>query len=618
MGNLKVSRLTSTKDKANYFHQLIKDVEALDYMLKEGLIEKEPIRIGAEQEFCLVNDVFLPSNNSLSILKRINDDHFTTEIGNYNLEINLSPFELKGDCFAKLHKQLKTLIKKARKAAQEEDTKVLLTGILPTIGLNHITSDNMTKIKRYGVLDKAIRESRKQDFHIHIKGVDELNLLHNSVMLEGCNTSFQMHLQINPDDFIDTYNWAQAISGPILSACTNSPLLFGKELWSETRIALFTQSVDTRANSYLLNERQSRVSFGSDWEKSSVTDVFKDNISRFRSLITSSFEKDSLEMLHNGEIPKLKALCLHNGTVYRWNRVCYGVGNNKPHLRIENRYIPSGPTTTDEIANMVFWVGVMLGKPKEYNNIHKKMDFKNIKANFFNAARDGMSTQFHWNGKLISSHELILNELLPMAYRGLKNKGISIKDIEYYLTIIENRIKSNNGSEWMVKSYRNLLKSKKRFNAIQVLTSKIYNKQQRDYPVSTWNVIKNKPRVDFKEIITVKHYMNTDIFSVDPNDSVELILKMMKWKKIHHMPVINHNKELLGLISWSDVEQFLQNKSKLSSSVEGIMKKDIITISQFKSIEEAKQLMKKHKINSLPVVEKNQLIGIITSNDIKP
>ena len=224
MGNLHVTLLTTKEDKAHYIHQLTKDIEALDIMISEGMIEKSPIRIGAEQEFCIVNDEFLPNNKALEILKEINDDHFTTEIGNYNLEINLDPFELKDDCFSKLHNQLKGYLLKAKNIARWHDSKIILTGILPTLSIKHIGDENMTPIPRYSVLNEAIKASRKQDFNIHIKGVDELNLLHDSVMLEGCNTSFQSHLQINPDDFIDSYNWSQAISGPILSICTNSPI----------------------------------------------------------------------------------------------------------------------------------------------------------------------------------------------------------------------------------------------------------------------------------------------------------------------------------------------------------------------------------------------------------
>ncbi len=616
MGMLKVTRLTQPKEKAGYVHQLIKDIKALELMTKRGLIEKAPIRIGAEQEFCIVDDHFMPNGIALEVLKEINDDHFTTEIGNYNLEINLDPVELKGNCFSTLHKTLNELLNKAKKVTKTKNSKIVLSGILPTLTLHHMSIDNMTPIQRYYVLNEAMVESRKQEFDIKIKGVDELNFLHDSVMLEGCNTSFQMHLQINPDEFIEKYNWAQAISGPILAACTNSPLLFGKELWSETRISLFTQSVDTRANSFLLNERQARVSFGSKWEEGSVSDIFKKNVSRFRSLVTSEYIRDSVEMLENGEIPKLMALSLHNGTVYRWNRVCYGVGNEKPHLRIENRYIPSGPSVIDEIANMVFWVGVMVGKPKKYKNIHKMMDFRDVKSNFFNAARYGMTTQFYWDGELISSHKLIFNELLPMAFRGLLKAGVSEEDAQYYLGIIENRIRSNNGSQWMIKSYRNLLKSNKPFEASQILTANMYKKQEKDEPVSNWSTTRQNIQILTDEQKTVRHKMSKDTFTVDVHDSLELVLNIMQWRNIHHVPVINKNTKLIGLLTWRDIKDFLNDKEMITASVNNMMIKDVITISQDKSLNEAKEIMKLNNIHGIPVVKKGRLIGIITSNDL--
>lgn len=616
MGNMDVEKLKRKKDRANYVHHLLNDIKALDLMLQKGMIETEPIRIGAEQEFCLVKTNFSPSNNALEILEDINDEHFTTEIGNYNLEANLDPVELKGDCFSTLHSQLKILLKKAKDTAKKKDTKIVLTGILPSIGLDNIGESQMTPLKRYTVLNEAIKDSRKQDFNIHIQGVDELNLLFDSVMLEGCNTSFQMHLQVNPNEFIDTYNWAQAIAGPILSACTNSPLLFGKELWSETRIALFTQSIDTRANSFLLNENQSRVSFGKNWYTGTVTDIFKDNISRFRSFLTSAYIKDSVDLIENNQIPKLLALQLHNGTVYPWNRVCYGVGSEKPHLRIENRYIPSGPTIVDEIANMVFWVGVMMGKPKKYDSIHKQWDFKDVKTNFFNAARYGMAAQIYWNGTYISCSDLILDELLPMAYKGLYKFGVSPKDVEYYLAIIKNRVRGLNGSEWMVRSYRHLLKSHKRFEAMQILTSKLYEKQEHDYPVSTWRILQETAELPDEGSRVVKHIMRTDIFSVYKTDSIELVLNIMLWKNIHHMPVISHNKELIGVLSWSDIKDYKDVKESAIQSVGSIMTKKVIAIHDQTKIPEAKALMEANNIHFLPITKGNKLIGLITSRDL--
>lgn len=616
MGNLEVSILNKKKDTAHYIHQLLKDLEALDMMIEQGLIEKSPIRIGAEQEFCLVDHEFMPKNNSLQVLETINDDHFTTEIGQYNLEINLDPILFEKDCFSKLHKQLKELLDKAKTAAAAHDTRICLTGILPTLRIPHVSEEYMTNIKRYAALNEAIKDSRGEHFNIHIKGVDELNFLSESVMLEACNTSFQTHLQVNPDNFIDTYNWAQAISGPILSVCTNSPLLFGKELWSETRIALFSQSVDTRANSFVLNEKQSRVSFGSHWEKGTVSSIFKDNISKFRSLLTSEFEGNSVDVLKSGRIPELKALNLHNGTVYRWNRVCYGVGGGKPHVRIECRYLPSGPTITDEVANMMFWVGLVIGQSKEYEKIQDKMDFKDVRSNFYKAARYGMQSVFNWNGKQISAKALILDELLPMAYRGLFKAGIVPEEVERYLTIIENRVKSWNGSEWMVRSYRNLQVSKKSFESLQVLTSYMYEKQEHDYPVDSWSLLEEGLASHFNIKRIVKHNMNTKIFSVDEKDSLELVLHIMKWNNIHHMPVINNQKEIIGILSWKDIQNFENNEMLVKQTVKDIMKKTIISISPDQPIETAKDLMLRNNINCLPVIYKNKLVGILTSNDI--
>jgi CBS domain-containing protein len=616
MGTLNVTKLSGKKQKANYFFHLIRDLEALELMLAEGMVEKGPIRIGAEQEFFIVKDDFFPNNNSLEVLNLINDRHFTTEIGNYNLEINLDPKVLQGKCFSSLHEDLKNLIEKAKVAAAEYNSKILITGILPTLTHDHITLENMTPIKRYFVLNEAAKESRGQDFSFHIKGVDELNLLHDSVMLESCNTSWQMHLQIDPDEFIDMFNWSQVISGPVLAACCNSPLLFGKELWNETRIALFTQSVDVRTNSFLLNDSQSRVSFEDHWQTGSITDIFKDNISRFRSLVTAEFEKDSVEMLKHGEIPKLKAMCLHNGTVYRWNRACYGVGEGKPHLRIENRYIPAGPTLIDQIANMAFWVGLMKGRREEHFNIHEKLDFKDIKANFYRAARYGMASQFTWDNKIIPSQELILEEFIPMARIGLHRIGIDQKDIDLYLSVIQRRVLSRNGAEWMVDSYRSLLKSKKRNEANQVLTANLYLNQEKDIPVSEWEVLPSDAKTTFNIEKRVMHVMNTSIISVENNDPVELVVHIMKWKNIHHMPVVKGDKELIGLLTWTDIIQFLDQPKEIGLCVKEIMKVDLITITQDKKVDEAKDLMVKYKINCLPVIKGNKLVGIVTSNDI--
>ena len=240
--------------------------------------------------------------------------------------------------------QLTTLIDRARHVANQHKQNLVLTGILPTVRRSEVAPDYMTPNPRYTALGNVIREIRGNDFELHIQGVDELMMRHESILFEACNTSFQVHLQIHPDDFVDQFNWAQAIAGPMLASAVNSPLLLGKELWCETRIALFQQSIDMRSASHALRERQPRVAFGTGWVKNSVVDIYKEDIARYTLLLTSEIAEDSVEALNDGKVPELSALRLHNGTIYKWNRACYGISKGVPHLRIENRYLPSGPT----------------------------------------------------------------------------------------------------------------------------------------------------------------------------------------------------------------------------------------------------------------------------------
>lgn len=616
MGELNVKKITGDKDKVGYIDQLLTDIEALEYMLENKMFMKAPYHIGAEQEFCLTNENWEPTNKADEIIRDIDDPHFTPELTLYNLEINLDPVILKDRCFSDLHKQLNELLDKARLSAAKYGSKVILTGILPTVDTKFLGMSYMTPLKRYRVLNEAIKDIRKDDIELHIKGVDEVNLHHNTILYEGCNTSFQSHLQIDPDNFSDTYNWAQAISGPILSICANSPMLMGQELWEETRIALFAQSVDTRASTFILNEMESRVAFGNDWVSGSVADYYKDAVIRFRSLITTDFETDSMSLLQSGQTPKLRALSLHNGTIYKWNRLCYGVKDNVPHLRIENRYMPSGPTTEDEIANMMLWVGVMMGRPKAFDKIHQKMNFKDIKGNFFNAARYGMAAQFHWDGKLVSSHELLLDHFLPMAFRGLYSMGIAPRDAEHYLSIIENRIRSHNGSRWMIKAFRKLKESYKTPDALKILVATMHEREEKRYTVDVWQLPRGDEYVIPQDRLTVKDRMNTKTMTAQENDSAELVLKMMLWKNIHHAPILDHNLDLSGLLTWTDVQNYIDDPGMLKESIRSLMTKDLITVSSETPLIEAKELMAANSINCLPVVDGKKLIGIITTNDL--
>jgi hypothetical protein len=262
MGSHSVVRLNSAEAKKKFTKLLLNDIKALELMLQKGLIESDITRIGAEQELCLVNDEFGPAPNNLEVLELIKDSHFVTEIARFNIEANLDPLEFKSDCFIVLEKQLRKLLEKADSVAQKLNTRILMTGILPTLRKDHLQFEFMTPNARYEALNETMHEQRGSDFELHIMGIDELITSHNNILFEACNTSFQVHLQVMPDEFSDKYNWAQLIAGPVVAVAANSPLLLGKRLWKETRIALFQQSVYTRSSTNTNREQEPRVTFG--------------------------------------------------------------------------------------------------------------------------------------------------------------------------------------------------------------------------------------------------------------------------------------------------------------------------------------------------------------------
>ncbi|MCB0484820.1 MAG: CBS domain-containing protein [Flavobacteriaceae bacterium] len=620
MGSQSVKAITSQKERKKYIYHLLNDVKALEKMVEEDLFEKNIQRVGAEQELCITNNNFRPSFNALKILEKIKDPHFATELALFNLEVNLDHVELSGRCFSSLEKQLKALLAKAYTVAESvDDNKILLSGILPTLKKKDLILENMTPFERYKIINDVLRSIRGDDFKLRIRGVDEMILKHDSILFEACNTSFQVHLQIGLDEAVDKYNWAQAIAGPVMSIMTNSPLLFGRELWSETRIALFQQSVDMRNTSYLLREQKPRVSFGNGWIKKSIVELFTDDIARYTPILTGNFDDDSLENLKKGVAPELRALQLHNGTLYKWNRLCYGIGdNNKPHIRIENRYIPSGPSIKDEIANAMFWVGVMQGMPSRYKNIWKLIQFKDARGNFINAARTGIDTYFNWFGEGISARKLARTILLPIAREGLEISGINKTDIDYYLNIIQKRIEKNTcGSKWLIRSNRNLRKSVSNDQANILLTYNMYKNQRADKPIYQWKLAKTDSTLISTKKDKLYKVMTTELFVVNENDLVELVDNIMKWKNIHHLPVVNSSNKITGIITQTTLDSIDVEKAKDDLIVaKDIMVKKVISVSPETIIEDAKNIMLANNIGCLPILEAGELIGIFTKNDL--
>ena len=617
MGTHDISIAKDPHSKRKFLKHLMHDVEAIEEIMERGLFESGITRIGAEQEFCLVDRHFKPSLNALDVLQKINDPHFTPELARYNLEINLDPRPLTGDSLSAMHAQLDSLLGKASDAAKSIDETVILAGILPSIDYRAVQKKYMTPRKRYEELAKIILDLRGEDFELNITGVDELLISHQNILFEACNTSFQCHYQVQPEQFADSYNWAQMLAGPVLSVAANSPLLLGNQLWAETRIALFQQSIDTRGKGFHLRQREQRVTFGNRWIKG-IGDVFKNDIARHTLLFYMKIERDSLEMLEQGEIPKLEALQLHNGTIYKWNRPCYGLSNGKPHLRIENRYLPSGPTTADEIANLAFWSGLMANMPESYAGNWDALDFDDAKENFYKAAMWGIQSGMVWEGQLISVMRLILDVLLPMSRKGLEKMNIDKEDIDYYLGIIQKRTeKKATGARWMVGSYRRLKETLGREEASVALTAILDKRRRSGTSVDEWEPVSlNEIKTVEIQYDVVSNVMSTDLITVSSEYIADLVLKIMEWRDIRHMPVEDKNGQLKGIITKNRLERYLKeigNTRELTAA--DVMDLNPTTIKPDDDIKYAMLLMVDEGISCLPVIEQGKLIGILTDKD---
>ena len=622
MGEQKVSLLTDKSHMQKFVKQLLEDVQSLEYMLDNDWFEKDIIRIGAEQEMCMVNnDTMKPALIAIEALEKMKSYEWVeTELAKFNLETNFDPREFKGDCLAKMEKEARSNLTKIQKTLDKFDASIVLTGILPTLRKDDLNMESLTPKKRYYALMDAINDQLTTDaYELRLNGIDELNIKHDSPLIEACNTSFQVHLQINPDEFVKMYNIAQVLAAPMIAIASNSPLVFGKRLWHESRIALFQQSLDTRASHDHMREKSPRVNFGNGWLKESILEIYQEDIARFRVLIAGDIEENSVEEIAKGNVPKLRALQVHNSTVYRWNRPCYGISpNGKPHLRIENRVLASGPTIVDEMANTAFWLGLMVGMSDKYKDIRDHISWDDAADNFGKSAKYGIDSTFTWfNDEKITAVDLIIKKLIPIARKGLQIRKVDKKDIDKYLQIIHDRAKAHmTGARWILRAFTKLNEETTTDEALACLTSSIINNQKTSMPVHSWKLPELNDFKDYKPSqIKVEEFMTTDLFTVQKDDIIEFVAEMMDWRKTRYTPVENKKGELVGLITQRLLLRYLIKNPTLKgkvTTVSDIMIAKPITISPEKSIMEALSVMRENRVGCLPVVKGKELIGIIT------
>lgn len=626
MGEQKVHLVKEQKQMQRFMKALLNDVRALEYMIANDWFENDIVRIGAEQEMVLVHkDTFKPATVAMEALELMKDLPWVeTELARFNLETNLTPRTFEGSCFSDLHHENADKLNQIQSILSTMDVSLILTGILPTLRKYHLVMENLTPKQRYYALMDAINAQHLgPNYELRLEGLDELIIKHDSPLIEACNTSFQVHLQVPSHDFVRQYNIAQAITAPILAISANSPLVFGKRLWHESRIALFQQALDTRSSHDHMRERSPRVTFGKQWLQESSLDIYKEDISRFRVLLGSEVDEESLDLIRKGEVPKLRHLQVHNSTVYRWNRPCYGISENgKPHLRIECRVIPSGPTVADEIANSCFWLGLMAGMADVEPDIRTKLSFDDVSDNFLKAAKFGIDTKFTWyKDKKVNAIDLISNELIGLAKHGLQLRNVDSSDIDHYLGIIQERTdKHMTGARWLLKSYTDLKAKSTEDEALSTMTSMIMENQISGKCVHDWDMPEVGQLKQYKpEHLLVSEFMTTDLFTVHEDDIVDLVAELMDWKNIRYVPVEDNKGKLSGLVSTQLVIRNFLKKAKVSRklvTVRDLMIKDPVTIMQNSTLPEALDKMQQNHIGCLPVTKPNgELVGIVTETD---
>lgn len=623
MGEKEVQLEVDEEELRVFTQALLRDVHALKRMLETGSIETGIRRIGLEQEMFLVDEMFRPAPVAVEALECITDPRITSEIGRFNLECNTDPLLFGGDCLSRMEGELNSLLNTVSEATTTLGARPVLTGILPTLRKSDLTLDNMVPAKRYHALNDALTRLRGGPYVLSIKGTDELRLTHDSVMLEACNASFQIHFQVGPEEFARMYNIALAATAPVLAAAVNSPLMLGRRLWHETRIAVFQQSVDTRQTMPEDREVAPRVSFGRDWVHDSVLEIFQEDISRFKVILGREIDEDPFAAMEAGRAPALKALQLFNSTVYRWNRACYGVGpDGAAHLRIENRVLPAGPTVLDEVSNAAFWFGLVSSLVNEGSDIREKISFDVVRTNFVAAARHGLDAQLEWmNGETYTAQDLICGQLIPLAEIGLEAGGIDRADIDRYLGTIRERVQlRRTGARWLLGSLASMDQEGTLEERMAALVAAMVDRQDSGRPVHEWEEATLGEGGGLKpSYMRVEQYMVTDMRTVNEDEPIDLVANLMDWNHLYHIPVEDNDHRLVGLVSHRPLLRFLASDEARRAdgpiATREVMERDLITVGPSTGTLEAIDLMRKHGISCLPVVQDDRLIGLITEHD---
>jgi gamma-glutamyl:cysteine ligase YbdK (ATP-grasp superfamily) len=480
----------SGKDRQAYRAKVRQCLDVFSRMLSEAKFEFDQPVMGLEIELNLVDANANPAMRNAAVLAAIADDQFQTELGQFNIEINVPPREIASDNTAELEASLRASLNQAEARSREVGAHIVMIGMLPTLAPEHLTRESISVNPRYALINEQIFEARGEDLHISIDGPERLTTSADTIAPEAACTSVQLHLQVPPQDYAAAWNAAQCIAGVQLGIGANSPYLFGKHLWAETRIALFEQATDTRPDELKAQGVRPRVWFGERWI-TSVFDQFEENVRYFPALLPVCDDEDPALVLRRGDTPRLGELRMHNGTIYRWNRPVYDVYRGKPHLRVENRVLPAGPTVVDILANGAFYYGALRSLVEQDRPLWSQMSFAAAFDNFEAGARHGIDAHMFWPGVgEVPATELVLRRLLPMAYEGLAAWGVDRAVSDRLLGIIEQRcVTHQNGAEWQARTFHRIDDQRQpldRRDSLREMLRRYVDHMHSNEPVHTW------------------------------------------------------------------------------------------------------------------------------------
>ena len=471
------TRFTKT-DLARFKKKLLEEYRILAEWFENGALNKREDLCGFELEAWLVDREFLPAPKNEAFLSKIADPLVVPELSQFNFEINSTPRHIQGSIFSAMENELQEVWKLCSDNADAVDAHILATGILPTIRDDMLTLDHMTHISRYFALNNEVFRLREgKAIELNIQGKDILNVTHRDVMLEAVTTSLQIHLQVSAEDAVRFYNASQILSAPMVAVAANSPYLFGKDLWDESRITVFEQAVYMDCYRDSKSDPLHRVTFGTGYAKETILEPFLENLELYPVLLPQVFDEPPELLSH---------LRLHNGTIWRWTRPLIGMDHDgTPHIRIEHRSPAAGPTLKDVIANLAFYVGLMSYFTRLDHPLEEQIPFDRAEENFYQAARNGLSAQIHWVNQKKWDMQTLLDEILiPAARQGLQSCAILDEDISCYIDdIIANRVRTGqNGARWQ----RAFIET--HGPDFQKMTQAYFENQKRNLPVHEWEV----------------------------------------------------------------------------------------------------------------------------------